>query len=105
MDARRQRTRLAVILSSALLLPVMSGQQNDPAPGERRDMLIQPISLPRKQALIIGNTAYPNSPLINPVNDAAAMEVTLKKLGFEVRSYRDLGLREMEKRSTISPLA
>jgi hypothetical protein len=35
-------------------------------------------------ALVIGNAAYPTAPLRNPVNDARAMAVKLKALGFEV---------------------
>lgn len=37
-----------------------------------------------KQALIIGNDAYPESPLKNPGNDARALASTLKKLDFKV---------------------
>src|SRR6266487_3790126 len=38
----------------------------------------------RRVALVIGNSAYTNSPLRNPVNDARAMARTLKGLGFDV---------------------
>lgn len=44
-------------------------------------------------ALVIGNSAYPASPLANPVNDARAMSETLRVLGFSVIEIRD-GLRE-----------
>ena len=40
-------------------------------------------ALPRA-ALIIGNSAYPDSPLTNPVNDANAIAGELKRLGFSV---------------------
>jgi uncharacterized caspase-like protein len=40
-------------------------------------------------ALIIGNSAYPNSPLVNPANDAQAMADVLKRLGFNVIELRD----------------
>lgn len=47
-------------------------------------------------ALVIGNGAYQNSPLRNPVNDAADMAGALKKLGFEVIHKKNSGLRVME---------
>jgi hypothetical protein len=46
-------------------------------------------------ALVIGNAAYKQSPLINPVNDARAMATQLRQLGFDVT------LRENFKRSEI----
>ena len=35
-------------------------------------------------ALVIGNAAYKDAPLVNPVNDARAMVLRLKELGFDV---------------------
>jgi len=56
-------------------------------------------------ALVMGNSTYPSSPLINPVNDARAVARALKELGFEVflhenfRQQSFLGaLREFGKR-------
>ena len=40
-------------------------------------------------ALIIGNSAYANAPLVNPANDAQAMADVLKRLGFNVIELRD----------------
>ncbi|MES2511702.1 MAG: caspase family protein [Pseudomonadota bacterium] len=40
-------------------------------------------------ALIIGNSAYANSPLLNPANDAGAMSDVMRRLGFEVIELRD----------------
>jgi hypothetical protein len=39
---------------------------------------------PRRVALVIGNAAYQQAKLVNPVNDARAMAVRLRTLGFEV---------------------
>ncbi|MEI7586053.1 caspase family protein, partial [Runella sp.] len=40
----------------------------------------------KRTALVIGNAAYQHAnPLKNPLNDANAMETTLKELGFEVK--------------------
>ncbi|MES2415715.1 MAG: caspase family protein [Pseudomonadota bacterium] len=40
-------------------------------------------------ALVIGNSAYASSPLLNPSNDAQAMAEVLKRLGFNVIELRD----------------
>ena len=40
-------------------------------------------------ALIIGNSAYATSPLLNPANDARAMGEVLRSLGFQVIELRD----------------
>lgn len=41
-------------------------------------------SADNRMALVIGNSAYKNSPLVNPVNDATLMTNTLKAAGFSV---------------------
>ena len=46
-------------------------------------------------ALVIGNSAYPGFPLLNPVNDARAMADTLKGLGFAVTELRDARKAQM----------
>ena len=38
----------------------------------------------KRLALLIGNSAYKNGPLKNPVNDVAAMNSALKRVGFDV---------------------
>ena len=48
-------------------------------------------------ALVIGNANYEHSPLRNPVNDARAMAVTLKSLGFEVTSACDQTQKQMKR--------
>jgi uncharacterized caspase-like protein len=48
-----------------------------------------------KVALVIGNAAYPSAQLRNPVNDARAMAVKLRALGFAVDIRTDASLREM----------
>ena len=61
-----------------------------------QDRRVEPVSVARKQALIIGNSRYIRAPLKNPANDAVIMEAALKKLGFEVRTLRDLDQQHME---------
>jgi uncharacterized caspase-like protein len=46
-------------------------------------------------ALVIGNSSYQTSPLVNPVNDAEDMARTLSALGFKVILRKDAGTREM----------
>jgi len=47
-------------------------------------------------ALIIGNSAYRETPLRNPVNDARAMARTLRELGFTVLIHENASKRTME---------
>ena len=42
------------------------------------------------QALVIGNAAYTDGALKNPVNDARAMDVKLTALGFKVMKVENL---------------
>jgi hypothetical protein len=46
----------------------------------------QNVFAPQKYALVIGNSAYRDSPLANPANDAADMKAVLEGLGFSVES-------------------
>ncbi|MBI3434397.1 MAG: tetratricopeptide repeat protein [Proteobacteria bacterium] len=51
----------------------------------------------RRVALVIGNGAYANAPVLpNPANDAADMAAALRRLGFDVVEGRDLDRRGME---------
>ena len=51
----------------------------------------------KKLALIIGNADYQNAnKLLNPVNDARAMQKALTELGFDVMEYENLTQREMK---------
>ncbi|MBK6294354.1 MAG: caspase family protein [Rhodoferax sp.] len=48
-----------------------------------------------RMALVIGNSAYPSSPLVNSINDARAMGDTLRGLGFTVMELRDANKEQM----------
>lgn len=48
-------------------------------------LLALPAAHAERRALVIGNAAYAESPLKNPVNDAHAMERKLTQLGFRVQ--------------------
>jgi uncharacterized caspase-like protein len=47
-------------------------------------------------ALVIGNNAYAEQPLFNPVNDAIAVDAALTELGFEVIRATDADLEAMQ---------
>ena len=49
----------------------------------------------KRYALVIGNSAYKSSPLVNPVNDASDIASKLKKLGFEVTLKTNASQKEM----------
>jgi uncharacterized caspase-like protein len=49
----------------------------------------------KREALVIGNGAYPLVPLRNPGNDAQAVNTALGGLGFDTRLVRDAGWRQM----------
>jgi len=61
-----------------------------------RDLRVKPVAN-RKVALVVGNSAYPKSPLRNPVNDARAVSTALTGLGFQTQSALDLNLRLLER--------
>ncbi len=50
----------------------------------------------QRVALVIGNSAYKDAPLANPVNDARLMAETLRGLGFEVIERTDADQKEMK---------
>jgi uncharacterized protein (TIGR02145 family) len=56
-----------------------------------------PIQTQRRIALLIGNGNYSTSVLANPENDARAMAVVLKKLGFVVYKYENLNQGQIKK--------
>src|SRR5215813_502191 len=49
----------------------------------------------QRTALVIGNSAYQKSPLVNPVNDAQAMAATLGSLGFTVTKLENASRSQM----------
>lgn len=54
------------------------------------------VSAQDRVALVIGNSAYEQSPLRNPKNDAEAVSIALKGLGFHVTQATDCSLEKME---------
>lgn len=64
-------------------------------PAAARDLRIEPIPIQRRVALVIGNAAYQQAPLANPVNDARAVSALLRRLGFVVTEAHNAGKRQM----------
>ncbi len=62
---------------------------------ECRFFLVSPLVLAKRVALVVGNAAYADQPLKNPVNDAKAVSSKLKGLGFEVMLVENLKKREV----------
>ncbi|RQS58869.1 hypothetical protein DID99_05320 [Burkholderia sp. Bp8986] len=54
-----------------------------------------PSAEPRRVALVIGNGAYRDHPLANPVHDADAMSDALRALGFDVITLRNATRQQM----------
>ncbi|CAG0979535.1 hypothetical protein RHDC4_01794, partial [Rhodocyclaceae bacterium] len=60
-----------------------------------------PVAADEKRvALVVGNAAYPSSPLKNPVNDARAISAKLKALGFEVITRENVAQKDMTRAIT-----
>lgn len=66
----------------------------------------------QRVALVVGNAAYADKPLRNPVNDAELMQRTLQGLGFEVSLVRNAdrraflaGLRDFEAKARNADVA
>jgi len=87
-----------LLVAVALILPLPShAQETSPSRGSEH-----------RVALVIGNSAYVQSPLKNPVNDARAMRDKLKKMDFDVvirenLKARDIGGALREFRSKLRP--
>jgi formylglycine-generating enzyme required for sulfatase activity len=73
----------------------LSGQKDDRTLRPQQGPTL-PVAAEARIALVIGNGAYSEAPLRNPVNDAQAMKVALEGCRFTVRLLQNAGKREME---------
>lgn len=100
----------ALLLMAASLLPFAACAQDN------RNLVVksQGASAPaeKRVALVIGNSAYPKSPLKNPINDAADVAQKLRSIGFDVIERTNLKssqigrtLREFRARLTPGAVA
>lgn len=62
-----------------------------------RGVRVQASASARRVALVIGNSAYPDFPLRNTLNDAEDVANALRNLGFEVIHKKNLKLGEMKR--------
>lgn len=81
--------KLLIAFILFLFTPVLLASATDDDRGIKRN------KGEKRLALVIGNGAYPDSPLKNPPNDAKDMGDTLRALGFEVILLQNAGRREM----------
>ncbi len=87
-----KRYRVLLILSSLVLNVWQLYAQNDRgavpilSANDRSEV---------RTALVIGNSAYAEAPLSNPVNDAADVAAALKSLGFHVQLKTDASRRQI----------
>jgi Caspase domain len=77
----------SICLTLCLTVVILGGAVSAAAQAAREENRI---------ALVIGNSAYRESPLRNPVNDARAMTKTLRDLGFTVLAHENATKRTME---------
>jgi uncharacterized caspase-like protein len=66
-------------------------------------LIAVPAAAAEKLALVIGNAAYPEAPLRNPVNDARAVAAALKSTGFTVIQRENMDYRAF--RRTLAEFA
>ena len=79
-----RRAASTMILRMLLLLAVLA-------------VLMAPAAHARRVALVIGNAAYADGPLRNPVNDARLMQRTLADLGFDVVALENANFQRMQR--------
>ncbi len=82
-------SRMWTVFASILLVILAAATLASVGPAFARD--------DNRVALVIGNAAYPASPLKNPVNDARAMSAALKQLGFQVMTHENATKQQMER--------
>lgn len=78
---------VALVCAGLMFVHSVHATNLNSAPGAREPRL----------ALVIGNSAYKDAPLDNPVNDARDLAATLKTIGFEVLQRENLNALEMKK--------
>jgi formylglycine-generating enzyme required for sulfatase activity len=99
MPSHLGRALLALLLPCVPLLAQSRGVAVFPQASSQAEVRV---------ALVIGNSAYKDAPLKNPVNDARAMAAKLTHIGFEVvlrenLTQKQIGATLREFRSRLSP--
>ena len=86
MSPRFRRAALSFLVSCLLLGqgPETTPSNDNRALRPQQESPALPLAGERCVALVIGNGAYRNAPLKNPVNDAQAVAAILRECGFQV---------------------
>jgi len=84
-------------LLSLLVLPAASGASAATTTPAAPAGVTTPVPGESRVALVIGNAAYAQEPLRNPVNDARAMARSLRHLGFTVLLHENANKATMER--------
>jgi tetratricopeptide (TPR) repeat protein len=87
---------LAVIEYPACAQTFFDSNLENQSQGQQVAQGIAKQQLEKRIALVIGNSAYQEARLNNPVNDANDMAAALRELGFEVILLQDASQRQME---------
>ncbi|MBI1890755.1 MAG: caspase family protein [Burkholderiales bacterium] len=90
VEAEARRARIAAALAAPPLKPIGEAAQT-----KNETPAAPPAAKEQRLALVIGNSSYKQSPLINPANDARAMTIKLQQLGFTVLKKENADLEEM----------
>lgn len=91
LEGRRPRLTVGIVVRVAMLATLAFAASFLAASARAYDI----VSGETRTALVIGNSTYRTSPLRNPVNDAQAVAIALKGLGFEVILRENASQREM----------
>src|SRR5262249_1118917 len=83
----RQREHTTLLYASFLILAQLLSAASALAQGAVQE---------RRIALVIGNSAYRQAPLLNPLNDAQAMATTLRSLGFAMTVLENASRGQMD---------
>jgi len=87
---------LAALLGTLFWLLAWPAGAQEPARGLARQAVTRPgAGAEQRVALVIGNNAYKDAPLTNPVNDARAMADALRSAGFTVSLRTDISHRDV----------
>ena len=97
IEVDRMKVPSLFILLLAVFAFLLCFQSPAPALGAQdRGQAARKTGAEPRIALVMGNGAYAEGPLANPVNDARDMAGALREFGFEVLSGENLNLRQME---------
>lgn len=103
---------LYIFLCGVLAVSLLIAAESTTQENSKRNLEVSAVSAPaaggQRVALVIGNSAYGDSPLKNPVNDAEDVAAKLRVLGFEVIERNNLHSKQIgrtlrEFRSKLTP--